>query len=116
MTHFVYRCYDADRVLLYVGSTANLGRRMHEHLHRAEWWRWVADVQTSGPYPIADALDLELRLIRRMGPVFNIEGNDDARPDDYRAQHDPEGTANLRERMAAAINRLSLPVLAGESA
>ena len=36
-THYLYRCYDADDELLYVGLSANVGRRMYEHhLHR-DW-------------------------------------------------------------------------------
>lgn len=31
--HFVYHCYDADGVLLYVGCTSNLKRRVAQHQH-----------------------------------------------------------------------------------
>lgn len=34
--HFVYRCYDADGVLLYVGATSDLPRRIRVHGYRRQ--------------------------------------------------------------------------------
>jgi excinuclease UvrABC nuclease subunit len=34
---FVYRCYDAAGVLLYIGLTSRLEKRMKEHRQQDEW-------------------------------------------------------------------------------
>ena len=38
----VYRLYDAERNLLYVGMTSNLKRRLQHHSSQREWWPDVA--------------------------------------------------------------------------
>jgi predicted GIY-YIG superfamily endonuclease len=37
-THYVYRCYDADGNLLYVGCTNNPQQRYHAHMYWETWW------------------------------------------------------------------------------
>lgn len=77
--HFLYRCYDADGDLIYIGCTRNVKRRIDAHLRggRAAS-RWLAVFMTSheveGPFPNrATALAAEARAITLEQPVFNIQ-------------------------------------------
>jgi hypothetical protein len=40
--HYVYRFYDSQGVLLYIGSTGNLWHRIGRHAAEREWWAEVA--------------------------------------------------------------------------
>lgn len=37
MRHFVYRIYDRDGALLYIGATSNLDQRMSAHARTKAW-------------------------------------------------------------------------------
>jgi hypothetical protein len=43
----VYRFFDYDEVLLYVGLSCRLGQRLAEHRADKGWWRDVADIKVS---------------------------------------------------------------------
>jgi predicted GIY-YIG superfamily endonuclease len=44
--HHMYRLFDADQRLLYVGVTRDLCRRLREHRKAAPWWADVASATT----------------------------------------------------------------------
>lgn len=80
--HFIYRCYDADGVLLYVGCTNNVKRRMSMHLgNRANpqtasrWLKACMDrYEVEGPFDGREAgRNAEREAIRAEQPVFNIQ-------------------------------------------
>lgn len=71
----VYRAYDADDQLLYVGATGNLKRRMQQHRKSAPWFggavRW-----SYGEYPTREAaLAAEAEAIGAEHPEWNSTGN-----------------------------------------
>lgn len=41
----LYRFYDAESALLYVGIATNPGRRFKQHADRQPWWPDVADIK-----------------------------------------------------------------------
>lgn len=72
--HFVYRVYDADDALLYVGCTNNAGRRFIYHRLRSPWFvdahraEWEA-------YPTRlAALNAEDAAILAEEPRHNVRG------------------------------------------
>jgi hypothetical protein len=74
MTHVLYRHFDANDRLLYVGRTNSPPRRLREHLKAEHWW---ADV-TSTTYQEFDSLETlksaERAAIRYEKPKWNIQG------------------------------------------
>jgi hypothetical protein len=69
---FLYRLFDEDGVLLYIGISNAWQHRMQEHRRTQPWWDQVAHV-----FPISfpdrrSALDAEARAIRRERPLHNI--------------------------------------------
>ncbi len=78
-THYVYRCFDADDRLLYVGCAANVKKRMSLHaLGKARASRTLAALMarytTEGPYSDrATAEAAEQAAIVAEAPLLNIQ-------------------------------------------
>lgn len=73
--HCVYRFYDANCVLLYVGRSANVGQRVQSHQSST---RWFADVDTISVEHCDDANHasaVEAAAIRSERPLHNIHLN-----------------------------------------
>lgn len=71
-THVVYRCYDADGALLYVGFTGNLRERRRIHKARFGWWADVAQVTSTRPTTKTAAIRYERMTIRAEQPTINV--------------------------------------------
>lgn len=72
MTHVVYRCYDRDGALLYIGATGNLAKRLDKHRGSSVWHPRIARVE-SEPFPsLQAALAAERSAIREEQPPYNI--------------------------------------------
>ena len=70
--HFVYRAFDADGRLLYVGCSKRPRQRLAEHRSaHAEWLDHVARYRLSGPYTFFTARRLERQAIQTEGPGYN---------------------------------------------
>ena len=79
MSYFVYRCYDADGVLLYIGCTYDLKSRMRQHARgqgRASrvLSHLMASYTTEGPYSHrVTAEEAEREAIRTEDALLNIQ-------------------------------------------
>lgn len=70
--HFVYRTFDADGRLLYVGCTRRLGKRWSEHkLERGRMVAATARCRLQGPYTRDKARAIEREAIRTESPLVN---------------------------------------------
>lgn len=67
----VYRFYDIDGDLLYVGVAWNPHRRWSTH-RRAEWWQMVRRVEVDVYRDEVTALAVERAWIRNAMPRFNV--------------------------------------------
>jgi predicted GIY-YIG superfamily endonuclease len=67
----VYRCYDAEGTLLYVGLSNNLVGRIAKHKRR-DWWPDVASLETV-EYPDRESAQYAERdAIHHEKPVHNL--------------------------------------------
>lgn len=110
-THVLYRAYDENFALLYVGITANPGVRLRKHSEQKWWWGNVSQIQMQH-FNSRDALEAaERKAIASESPVFNVQGNqghretflewyDDSDPDD-----DEAGDTWVMEEYAPAPER-----------
>ena len=73
-TRYLYRVYNSDRDLLYVGITFHLGQRMSYHRHSQPWWSEVAEVVWK-PYPTDLCTEAERRVIYYEEPKYNVVFN-----------------------------------------
>ena len=77
--HFIYRCFDADSRLLYIGCTYSIARRMSSHRNSNNTTsRWLqacmATYDVTGPYPTKTAARVaEADAIRTEQPLFNYQ-------------------------------------------
>lgn len=77
MTSVVYRAYDADGLLLYIGCTENITRRMNGHRNSSKSMAsWVmtycmARLDVSDPMDSILAEKIEAEAIRTEGPLLN---------------------------------------------
>jgi len=70
----VYRFFDAEDRLLYVGITCNLGSRFQDHERRAQWWLDQRSVQVVWRDTRAEAAEEERIAILGEKPLYNIWG------------------------------------------
>lgn len=70
-THYVYRAFDADGRLLYIGCTVDLAKRMSQHRKSAEWWEFVAELTTHSYPSRSTARAAEELAIHSEGAYFN---------------------------------------------
>jgi hypothetical protein len=74
LPHFVYRAYDADGVLLYIGATYNPRGRYVDHLGSSIWSNFVKRWRVTGPLPKRSAWLMEWKEIEAVRPLFNTQG------------------------------------------
>lgn len=71
MTHFVYRLFDAEGQLLYIGCSSNVSARLR--CHRAkEWGGEIASVTMQGPWSRDGARFVESVAIWNEAPTYNL--------------------------------------------
>ena len=70
---FVYRCYDKNDVLIYIGSTRDTKKRFYQHERESDWWNFVVN-KAVDEYPFWSALVAEEALIEMFNPTFNAKG------------------------------------------
>lgn len=70
----LYRHYDWEGALLYVGISNDALRRLCQHSERAKWYRQVAKVEIQWLPSRREALEAEARAIRLENPVWNVRG------------------------------------------
>lgn len=72
---YVYRAFDAEGRLLYVGETNNLYRRFYwpgrGHADQSEWWPLAVRAEISVYASKEDAQTAEAFLIERLRPPYN---------------------------------------------
>lgn len=68
----LYRLFDADDALLYVGIAGNPGRRFEQHAKAKLWWREVSRIEVEHFADRAEALAAERLAIRDERPLYNI--------------------------------------------
>lgn len=70
--HTLYRLFDAEDNLLYVGVTFMLGNRFYEH-SKKRWWADVARRELVTFENRREALEAEREAIQTEGPRHNIQ-------------------------------------------
>lgn len=102
----VYRYYDDDGMLIYVGMTKRGVLRNFEHAALKEWWPFVSK-QEVDHYPSCEAaLSAERLAIQTYRPPFNHQHNID-----YQAMHG--AYLRLRQQPLEDVEERGLDLLAG---
>jgi excinuclease UvrABC nuclease subunit len=87
----MYRVFDADGRLIYVGQSINLPARVSEHRSQSWWWKPLAARLRIQVFPTVDAAKAAEKVaIQEEDPVFNSMGYGDWREKPYWAAADHE--------------------------
>jgi excinuclease UvrABC nuclease subunit len=71
----LYRMFDADDRLLYVGITCNKQQRWDGHRQNSRWWPLVARKELATYPDRSTALTAERTAILSEQPIYNVSGN-----------------------------------------
>jgi predicted GIY-YIG superfamily endonuclease len=74
-TFTLYRFFDAEDTLLYVGLTVNPGRRMEKHRGTQPWWNDVARIEMEQHQDLATLRAAEREAIEHEQPLHNVRMN-----------------------------------------
>lgn len=69
--HFVYRAFDADGRLLYVGCTIRPTKRFNEHKGQSRWFPFAVKFTMQGPYNYQTGRRIEKEAIYGEHPLWN---------------------------------------------
>lgn len=75
MTAALYRLYDADETLLYIGVTDNPDRRFKQHRNTKPWWPGVSQKTIEWHTTRRRALAEEAAAIEAEAPAYNVQYN-----------------------------------------
>lgn len=67
----VYRYFNAEGALMYVGSTENLEKRHGKHRSSSWWWAFISDTCVSWYPSREEAEDEERRAYAKEHPLYN---------------------------------------------
>jgi predicted GIY-YIG superfamily endonuclease len=76
----VYRHFDADDRLLYVGMSINPLRRLEQHRYRAEWFSRIAKVTIEWFDECFAASEAEIAAIKAEKPEYNVAYSQEKAP------------------------------------
>lgn len=69
--HYVYRAFDSYGLLLYIGCSKDVRKRMAQHQSQSMWHRYAETIAIIGPYPRDEALRRETAAIESEASYFN---------------------------------------------
>lgn len=93
---YLYRCFDRDGQLLYVGVTDNVERRKREHAKDKFWWHDVARVTRMAFQRRIEALWAEWAVISTCGPIYNCSATIPVVPNEHADEPDIRPATQLR--------------------
>jgi len=72
--HVLYRFFDAEGNLLYIGQTAGIGTRFASHGRKKHWWASVVRIDVEHFPDRESVMAAERAAIESEGPLHNING------------------------------------------
>jgi predicted GIY-YIG superfamily endonuclease len=74
MSQYLYRHFDKDNVLLYVGISYNALARLNQHKNKAHWFKDITNITIEPFETRKEVEEAELQAIRLEKPKHNIQG------------------------------------------
>ncbi|MDX3183512.1 GIY-YIG nuclease family protein [Streptomyces sp. ME02-7008A-1] len=118
----LYRLFDGDDQLLYVGTSVDPQNRWEQHAREKLWWSAVARATVEWHPDRTSAMAAERAAIKAEEPLHNDKATPDEAVFPYRGARGPSVDSRLRravvehrsslDRLAVAVNRAALSGLA----
>jgi len=80
----LYRLYDKDEELLYIGKTLNVIARLSSHKTKKNWWNKVRIIELAQYDSISELATAEKIAIKSEKPIYNIIRYNEKRTKDLR--------------------------------
>ena len=77
LPHYLYRHYDANNNLLYIGITKDIAVRTNEHKRTSRWIKLSSRIELENHKGTYAAAHAEERAIKKERPIYNITFNND---------------------------------------
>lgn len=71
--HTLYRLFNAEGDLLYIGHTGDLTVRLRCHKSDKAWWSEVSRIESVEHWPKEAAIEAERAAIRSESPRYNVQ-------------------------------------------
>lgn len=97
----IYRHFDREGTLLYIGTTANLFQRMLGHSRNSHWHDQIATITLEHCSSKKEAFRLEAEAIYKESPLFNVRSQDPKSIEELR-NAEAEEAYNIRNRHSRA--------------
>lgn len=68
----LYRMFDSDGDLLYVGATTNLGMRIQHHAQTQPWWDEASEIKLQRFDTWEELARAEIKAIQEEDPTYNV--------------------------------------------
>jgi predicted GIY-YIG superfamily endonuclease len=108
--HILYRMFDADGDLLYIGMTNDIEFRLYMHANTKYWWRDVASISLNQDSASRRELeDAERAAIKAECPRYNVMHNDERFRRRPPTKPSPETRAAMERAFAPLTEALTDP-------
>ncbi|MGW5711584.1 GIY-YIG nuclease family protein [Streptomyces olivaceus] len=109
----LYRLFDGDDRLLYVGTSVDPQNRWEQHAREKLWWSSVARATVDWYPDRTSAMAAEIAAIQAEEPLHNDKATPDEAVFPYRGTRGPSAESRLRRAVVehrAALDRLAVAV------
>lgn len=72
MAYFLYKVFDKDKQLLYVGFTNNISRRFSQHKEK-EWFKLMTNFESISFSTEIECKEAEENCIKEQKPIYNLQ-------------------------------------------
>lgn len=107
----LYRFFDADDVLLYVGLTTNPPERLKKHRGEKPWWPEIAQMHVEYHPTVAALKEAERNVIATEKPRYNVQHNRGNGPQ----KHDGNHSEPMRDGLVGRFFHSWRPIRPDES-
>lgn len=97
----IYRHFDKEGTLLYIGTTANIFQRMLGHSRQSHWHDQIANITLEHCSSKKEAFKREAEAIFKETPLFNVRSQDPKSIEELRYA-EAEEAYNIRNRHSRA--------------
>ena len=99
MTTYLYRHFDKEGNLLYVGISLSFTKRLKQHSDNSHWFDLITNVTIENFQNRSDALEAERVSIQKENPLFNLRRPTPKEQKDFYKSRAEESGANLVKRI-----------------
>ncbi|MCR5021976.1 GIY-YIG nuclease family protein [Ruminococcus sp.] len=71
---YIYLFYDKNNIVIYIGHTQNIAKRMSKHIEESPFWKEVSYIMCAETPDLNSLADYERYYIQKYKPKYNKKG------------------------------------------